>query len=410
MKVCVIGSGIFGIAAVREIGDRHPDAAVRWISADGEAGGLWNAASHGSRVYDSLHLNTSTRRSGFTGLPIAADPSVHFVHHSHYAAYLADVAATCTGVDRQWGSRVVAVRARAGGWLVRWQTGDDQAEDVFDAVVDATGHHGAPMSPDVPVADDLWYEYSHSATYRNAEPYRGRSVLVVGNGASAVDIACELAAVAARVSVSVRRPKWHLPKTLFGKPVDQSGEDWWQHAPVLRHLASGIGERVVRTVVGDYTGYGLGEPDAPLALSTPVLSDQFLPLLSHGRLHVYDRVAALEEAGVRFGDGTVDKFDAVIAATGFRDSSPHLPEPVQRAISGGRLGLALEAPGHPRLYLLNRFRCGDAAVRCAQEQAAAVVRSLRAGRAVALSPTARSAAPGARITARVLRRTYEVYR
>ncbi|MEU4655538.1 NAD(P)/FAD-dependent oxidoreductase [Streptomyces sp. NPDC023723] len=412
MRICVIGSGVFGIAVMRELGRVLPEHSTRhWFSEDTEAGGLWNAHSRRSRVYDALYLNTSRESSAFTGTRIDAAPGVHFVHHTRYAAYLAETAGRCPATERRWGCPVTSVSAQpGGGWLVRYDTPDGAREETFDVVVDATGHSGEPHAPDVPTAARTDYARLHSARYRNADAHRGQRVLVVGNGASAVDIACELTGTAAAVGISIRTPKWYLPKMLLGRPVDRSSDGGLRHTPVLGPLVAAGTQAVVRRIVGSYRDYGLEEPRTPLAAATPVLSDHFLAHLAHGRLTPYPGVAELGETAVRFTDGSSDKFDTVITATGYRDTSEHLPPPVRDMLRHGRLGLRLEAPGFPALYLLNRFRCGDAAVRCAEVQAAVVARALlhppgEPGRQL----PGRYAVP-ARITARTLQKVYEVDR
>ncbi|UQU63867.1 NAD(P)-binding domain-containing protein [Couchioplanes caeruleus] len=405
MRVCVIGSGISGIAAVRELTTALPGAHITWLSADLTGGGLWSGSSSCSRVYDALFLNTSRRQSTFRGTDLPLEPWVEFVHHSAYSHYLARVAEECAPQERRWGCRVTEVSGPADGtWLVRWQDQRDGSVEAasFDAVVDATGRNVEPRWPRVPVAADLAYPYTHSSSYRNAWAFRDRAVLVVGNGASAVDIACDLADVASRVTVSARTPKWYLPKMLFGRPVDRSSDGWLDRVPGAGRVTAAVAEAVVRKVLGPYGAYGLPDPPLPLARSTPVLSDHFLAFLSHGRITVRAAVRALEPERVLFADGA-DAFDAVIAATGFRDDSGHLPGPVQERLRDG-LGVALDVPGSAGLFLMNRFRCGDAAVRCAEVQAAAIARTLRGGvaRTAGIAPVV----PGKRITARVLRGAY----
>jgi flavin-binding monooxygenase-like protein len=421
VRICVIGSGVSGIAAVRTIPRTVANCSVHWLSEDAQAGGLWSTSARDGLVYDSLFLNTSRGPSAFTGTEIAAEPSTHFVHHSRYAVYLgeiAELAAEHAGVERHWECRVASVSVdQGGGWLLRWttRTGVTQ-EATFDAIVDATGHNGQLKGPGVPVADDLAYDYVHSSAYRNPEPYHDRSVLVIGGSASAVDIACDLVPVASSVSISIRTPKWYLPKMLLGKPVDSSPDGWWSHAPVVGALSAHVAERLVRRILGSYRSYGLEDPPAPLAASTPVLNDYFLAHLSHGRLTALPQVVNLEQTSVQFADGASDKFDSVIAATGFRDSSPHLPEGVRAVLDSNRLGLALEAAGFPGLYLMNRFRCSDAAVRCAEVQASTIARSLR-NRRTGFGPVPgmapRTLSPmsvGTRITARMLRKVYREHR
>jgi len=410
-RVCVIGSGIFGIAAVREILRTVPGCRLDWVSADTVAGGLWSAPARDGLMYDSLHLNTSRERSAFSGTTIPGRPTVHFVHHARYAEYLAGIAAECAGAERHWGCRVLSVVEQpGGGWSVRWSTGDGGTEERrYAAVVDATGHNAVPRGPDVPIAGDAAYEISHSAEYSSPDLYRGRNLLVVGGGASAVDIACDLVPFAATVGISVRTPAWYLPKMFLGRPIDRSAGGGWRGVPLLGRLTDRVAEQVVRRVVGSYRSYGLADPVRPLAMSAPVLSDHFLAHLGHGRITAYPAVTALEQTSVRFADGAAEKFDAVITATGFTARSGHLPPAVRDVLSTGRLGLDVEAAAAPRLFLMNRFRCADAAVRCAEVQAAAVAAAVRNPRP-ARTRGSGATGSGTRVTASVLRKAYAGYR
>ncbi|WP_370417681.1 NAD(P)-binding domain-containing protein [Streptomyces sp. QH1-20] len=414
MKVCVIGSGISGIAAVRALQPHLPAHALHWISEDPEAGGLWSPSSRNSRAYDALYLNTTREQSAFTGRPIPAKTPVHYLHHSHYAAYLKEIAAECQGAERHWECQVTSVaRHPQGGWAVHWVNPDGSVSGAeFDAVVDASGHTSEPRGPTVPVATNRTYAYTHSSAYRTPEPYRKAHVLVVGNGSSAVDIASDLVATSASVGISIRTPRWHLPKVAPERPVDHPVQGWLQRTPLVGRIVARIADSTVqRRLTDSYTHYGLPTPDRPLASSFPVLSDHFLSHLVHGRIRMYQRVTALGKETVQFGDGTAARFDAVIAATGFRDSSPHLPADVQQVLREGRLGLALQPPGGDGLFLMVRFRCGEAAVRCAEIQAAAVARAVCRPRfGTRSSPPGPASPVTSRITVRTLEKVYGAYR
>ena len=90
----------------------------------------------------------------------------------------------------------------------------------FDHVVVANGHYNVPRVPDVAGLDRFRGEVQHSSSFRTAEPYAGKRVVVVGDGPSALDIGQEVARLAASVCISTRgivadvdRPKLSVPVT-----------------------------------------------------------------------------------------------------------------------------------------------------------------------------------------------------
>ncbi|KAM3262934.1 hypothetical protein ACQJBY_053219 [Aegilops geniculata] len=76
-------------------------------------------------------------------------------------------------------------------------------EEVFDAVVVATGHYSQPMLPsDIEGMGEWTRRQLHSHSYRTPEPFRGEAVVVVGCGDSGKDIALDLRRVAREVHLS----------------------------------------------------------------------------------------------------------------------------------------------------------------------------------------------------------------
>jgi thioredoxin reductase len=74
---------------------------------------------------------------------------------------------------------------------------------------------------------------SHS--FRHADPklFRGRSVMVIGGGASAIDLAALLHEAGAEVQLAARHPELKFHSMPTGKP-----RSWWQR---IRHPKSGLG-------------------------------------------------------------------------------------------------------------------------------------------------------------------------
>ena len=87
-------------------------------------------------------------------------------------------------------------------WNVRLEGGTIQQ---FDRVVVANGHYSSPRYPEIPGLQD-WLDSgkaSHSVYYRNGQPYRDLTVLVIGNGPSGQDISTDVSTVAKTVYHSI---------------------------------------------------------------------------------------------------------------------------------------------------------------------------------------------------------------
>ena len=74
---------------------------------------------------------------------------------------------------------------------------------------------------------------SHSARHREVTPFRGRSVVVIGGGASALDLAGLLHEAGANVQLVSRKDELKFHSQPTGKP-----RSWWQQ---IRHPQSGLG-------------------------------------------------------------------------------------------------------------------------------------------------------------------------
>jgi thioredoxin reductase len=74
---------------------------------------------------------------------------------------------------------------------------------------------------------------SHSFRHRRAEQFRGRSVIVIGGGASAIDLAAELQEAGSQVQLVARRSALKFHSTPTGRPRSR-----WQR---IRHPQSGLG-------------------------------------------------------------------------------------------------------------------------------------------------------------------------
>jgi putative flavoprotein involved in K+ transport len=70
----------------------------------------------------------------------------------------------------------------------------------------ATGVSGIPHVPDIPELAGFGGKVMHSHEYRDAEPWRGKRVIVIGTGTSGHDIAQDLCSAGAHVTIMQRSP------------------------------------------------------------------------------------------------------------------------------------------------------------------------------------------------------------
>ncbi|WP_258539486.1 flavin-containing monooxygenase [Streptomyces ipomoeae] len=308
--VYVIGGGPGGLAAAYALRARGVRAVV--LERADRVGASWR------RHYDRLHLHTTRRLSALPGLPMPRRFG-RWVSRDNVVRYLEKYAEVheleiVTGVEV---SRIE--RSPDGtGWLLHATGG---RELTGGAVVVATGHNHTPRVPDWPGRDTYTGELVHAAEYRNAEPYAGRDVLVVGVGNTGAEIAVDLVeGGAARVRLSVRTAPHIVRRSTAGWAAQYTGI-------LVRHLPVALVDRLARPMaklaVPDLSAHGLPRPDTGLYSrvnegSIPVQDVGLIDAVRKGRVDVVAAVEGFEDGKVVLADGSRVEPDAVIAATGYR--------------------------------------------------------------------------------------------
>ena len=319
MRACVIGAGSSGMVAVKALVDAGIPCDC--FEETGEVGGLWVYGNGRSTAYASLSINTSRQRMQYADFPMPADyPDYpgHALIADYFRAYarhfdLARHVHFHTRVEHVERAVDGSYRVTAGGTTA-----------TYDAVIVANGHHREPYFPKPPFPGRFDGLTLHSSEYRSpTEPYdlADKTVVVLGFGNSAVDIACELAKSgrARRVLLATRRGAWVLPKHVLGRPVDQLrvGPSF-----LPARVATFISELFYPLVIGDLEALGLPKPDHRLGNAHPTLSSDLLPLVKAGRVIPKPNLAELAGRAIVFADGTREAVDALIYATGYEVTFP----------------------------------------------------------------------------------------
>ncbi|KAK9322441.1 hypothetical protein V1517DRAFT_323470 [Lipomyces orientalis] len=238
-RVAVLGAGASGLSAIAALVEENCFEQLKVFERNANAGGLWNYTEYidmnvalpstdpsvameplvdatskvktwAGAAYDNLITNVPSPIMLFEN-PDYDKEFKYFSHRSDIADFLQHYARKFEHLI-SYNSNVLDVRKENGEWIVTYEPGVPGSvplKEAFDAVVVATGYFNVPYVPDVSGLHEYLYKYPgsiiHSKIYRTPEPYKNKTVLVVGNAASGIDISNQLVSVTGKkVYKSVR--------------------------------------------------------------------------------------------------------------------------------------------------------------------------------------------------------------
>jgi dimethylaniline monooxygenase (N-oxide forming) len=326
---CIIGAGSSGIAGAKVLQERG--VAFDCYEKSDRVGGNWVFGNRNgmSSSYRTLHINTSRERMEYSDYPMPKS-FPDFPHHTHIARYFNDYVDHFgvrdkirfeTGVQR-------ADRRDDGVWEVALEDGETR---TYDAVFVANGHHWDPRWPEPAFPGEFNGREMHSHHYTDPEELRGKRVVILGMGNSAMDIAVDASYVADEVHLAARRGAHIIPKYISGKPIDQP----WQQGRLGARLADPrvpyalrrrLLEKAVEKQVGKMEDYGLPTPDHRLGQAHPTVSGRILDRIVHGTITPKPNIAELQGDRVQFVDGSVVEADLIVYCTGYKVTFPFFDE------------------------------------------------------------------------------------
>jgi dimethylaniline monooxygenase (N-oxide forming) len=357
--VAVIGAGVAGLATAKVLREDGFDVAI--YEKEETMGGVWAA----SRAY--LGLRTNNPRETYAFSDFSYPPGTdEFPTAKQVQDYL-EAYARHFGLHVQTGTEVVSVTDGAKGRrdpfeVVFRPTGAKNTGHArgFDFVAVCNGVFSTPRIPRIEGQETFRGRVLHSSDVRSGEELRGKRVIVIGAGKSALDCASAAARLAGSCTLVCRRPHWMMPRYFGRIRVDRlfftrlaesllpAYHDATRLEEGLRLLARPFlwlwwraQGRLIIHLCGMPKSMIPADP-LPSGIETIGIGKEFYDVLREGRVrarqgHVvrYDGDTIVLDSGERLNA------DVIVFATGWRQDVPFLSADLRRE---------LRKDGYFRLY------------------------------------------------------------
>jgi cation diffusion facilitator CzcD-associated flavoprotein CzcO len=377
-RVAIIGAGFGGLAAAIEL-ERAGIKSYTVLERASEVGGVWQANTYPGAACD---VPSTIYQFSFA---LKENWSRRFGSQAEIRDYLRTVSIEYGVRDRvRFGVEVVGATydETTGSWTVELEGGETLEVDIL---ICATGQLSRPKLPDVPGRDGFAGSQFHSAEWDHGVDLMGKRIVVVGGGASAIQVVPAIADEARHVTVVQRSPSWVVNRYDWNVPRTQHALTgvlpalhrlhhnamwlWFEsrYPIVLRRLdfVRRIWEAerrwTIRRKLRDKDKVRAATPDYPLGCNRVLLSRDWYPTLAREDVSVIrSAVAEVTPRGVVTSDGEVVDADVIVWCTGF--TATEYLAPIRITGRGGRsireawrdgpeayLGLA--TPGFPNLFM-----------------------------------------------------------
>jgi cation diffusion facilitator CzcD-associated flavoprotein CzcO len=376
--VAVIGAGLAGLCMAIEL-ERAGNHAFTIFEKGNDVGGVWRENVYPGAGCDSpSHLYSYSFEQH--------DPwTRRYARQPEVLDYLRRCARKY-GIEShlKLGTEITRVSfdSDAQVWRLRTAAGQEHRARVL---VTATGQLSRPRLPDIAGRAEFTGRAFHSAQWDPHHDLSGRTVAVVGNGCSAVQIVPQVAARVKRLFVFQRSPKWIIPKwDRRFRPVARSPFRrfpwlqklnrglWFLLADLIAYSPTrrGLSGRALTTLARLHLRRQISDPDLRSRLTPTfavgcnrmILSNDYYPAIARANVElVSEGIGRIVPNGVETADGRVREVDTIIYATGFQ--ATRFLTPIEIEGPDGRLSdvwrdgasayLGIAVPGFPNFFMLD---------------------------------------------------------
>ena len=340
VDVVIVGAGLSGIGAARHLQDKCPDRSYLILEERESMGGTWDLFRYpGIRSDSDMYTLGYNFKPWKEGKAIADGPSI--------LKYIRETAAE-TGVERN-------IRYRHAVTAARWSSEDAMwTIDAQNTATDETvivrcsfllmcaGYYNYEQGylPEFKGYDKFEGEIVHPQHWPRELDYRGRKVVIIGSGATAVTLLPEMAKEAGHVVMLQRSPTymgsapdtdwlarallWLLPeKAAYAivrwKNIRYQRWVYWQARAAPKFVRNKL-LKMARKDLGEIANFekhfapGYGPWEQRLCL---VPNGDFFHAVRDGRASIVtDTIVEFTESGIRLESGELLEADLIVTATG----------------------------------------------------------------------------------------------
>ena len=394
-KVLIIGAGLTGIVAAIKLAEAGYDHVI--VEKNPDVGGTWF-----ENRYPGVGVDTPSHFYSFS-FEINPEWSHYYPKGREMQEYFLRVADKNKIRDRTiFNTKVVSciwdeVR---GVWNVTTRSGDG-VEQVIEAnaVINAHGPLNRWQLPKIPGLADFKGPAMHTAAWDQSVDLRGKKVVMVGTGASGIQLASAVAPLAQHLTIFQRSRHWVIRNPEVTKAVTEGEKfalrriphykEWFRFrvywftadglfANVLRdpewpnqEISVSAHNEMMRQWASGYMHSKLGDrqdlieklaPDHPIFSKRVLLDDGWYDTLLRDNVTLENRrIDRIEADAVVLEDGTRVEADVLALATGF-NVAKMLGSLTVVGRSGANLGeiwgeedprsyLGITVPGFPNFFL-----------------------------------------------------------
>ncbi|MCA5005243.1 NAD(P)-binding domain-containing protein [Sphingobacterium bovistauri] len=323
-KIMVIGAGQAGLLAAYHLKKMGLQLGKDFLIVDEapKAGGAWQFR------WDSLTLSTV---NGIHDLPGMTFAEALNIENKDVRANVA-VPIYFEEYEKKFDLKVIRpTKVHHVSWEKdRFHINTDNGLFSSLGIINGTGTWGNPYIPKYPGAELFKGEQLHTKDYKNAEYFRGKHVVIVGAGISAIQLLDQISEVATTTWVTRRSPQFR--DTAFDTDA---------------------GSRAV-AMVDERVRKGL-EPLSVVSVTGIPVTEEVKNMEKRGVLKRLPMFSEITETGIKWEDGTEQIADVILWNTGFKWDLKHLEAVLPFEETGGIImsgRLATEVEKNPRIHLV----------------------------------------------------------
>ena len=229
-QVAVIGAGASGLCAAVNL--KAAGVPFQVFERREAVGGVWQ-----DNRYPGAGVDTPNHLYSFSFAPY--DWSQYFVLRDELHAYFDSVADRFALREHIAFNTDVLSAAYDNGrqlWELKVRNPDGTVTShSANVLISAAGIFNPPAFPDIPGLDSFTGEKWHSAEWPAGKTVAGKRVLMIGNGATAMQVGPEIQHQVESLTIFQRSPHWASPFEQFRKPIPEPVRFLFNEVPLYRN-------------------------------------------------------------------------------------------------------------------------------------------------------------------------------